>query len=60
MKEESESDRLQRLSDEEFARTGVFNANFKMDITITENDMIKDLVNKTAGKNIKIDKPNNN
>ena len=57
---ESEAERLERLSNEEFARTGIFDTSFSIDIKITEEDMIKDLISKTEGKNIQIEKPNNN
>lgn len=56
MKEETEEERLQRLSDEEFVRTGSSTFSFNLDIKITEKDMLRDLVNKTEGKNISINK----
>ena len=42
----------ERLEDEEFARTGSCSFKMDIDITITENDMLQDLVKKTEGKNI--------
>jgi len=50
----------QTWEDEEFVRTGSFTTSFTLNISITEEDMIRDLINKTEGKNIKIKKPNNN
>ena len=49
--------------DEEFLRTGSFSISFKVDLEITEEDMIRDLVGKTEGKMIEPDLPkehNNN
>lgn len=60
MKEETEEERLQRLSNEEFARTGSCTFNLSIEINITEEDMLQDLVKRTEGKIIKVDKPNLN
>jgi hypothetical protein len=38
--EESEEERLERLENEEFARTGSFSTSFKINIQITEGDVI--------------------
>lgn len=46
--------------DEEFARTGSFTETFGITITITEQDLLQDLVSRTEGKNISPDKPNLN
>jgi hypothetical protein len=58
--EESDEQRLERFENEEFARTGVFNANFKIEIRITERDLIKKLVDDTEGKMINPDEPSKN
>lgn len=43
--------------DAEFKRTGVFKVDLDCSITITYEDMLKDLVNKTEGKKIDIKPP---
>jgi hypothetical protein len=43
----------QELEDEEFARTGSFTIKMDIDIEITEEDMLRHLVNETEGKMIK-------
>lgn len=43
-KEESDEQRLQRLEDEEFARTGVFSTSFKINVQITEGDVINQFI----------------
>lgn len=48
------------LSDNEFRRTGMFSSTVKLNITITENDMLQDLIKKTEGKNITPEEPNTN
>ena len=50
--EESEEQKLQRLSDEEFARTGIFRTKIDLEIKITQQDMEQDLVKRTEGKKI--------
>lgn len=52
MNEESEEQKLQRLSDEEFARTGIFRQKLDLEITITQREMERDLVKRTEGKKI--------
>lgn len=47
--EESEEQKLQRLSDEEFARTGIFRTKLDLEIKITQQDMEQDLVKRTEG-----------
>jgi hypothetical protein len=48
-KDESE-ERLDRLENEEFERTGVFSTSFKINIKITEEDMVKQLVKDSEGQ----------
>jgi hypothetical protein len=58
--EESEDQKQERLSDEEFARTGVASFKINIDIEITEEDLLRDLVKKTEGSNIKVEKSEEN
>lgn len=48
------------LETEEFVRTGSVTMSFDFNIEITERDLLEDLIKKTEGKNIDIDKPNDN
>jgi hypothetical protein len=50
----------ERLEDEEFERTGIYTSTLDFDITITEEDLIKDLIKRTEGKKIIPDEPNQN
>ena len=50
----------EETEDEEFARTGIFKFKMKIDIKITEQDLLKDLVKETEGKNVSVEKPNQN
>lgn len=43
----------ERTEDDEFKRTGVFRAKIEINVTVTEEDLLKDLVKKTVGKNLK-------
>jgi hypothetical protein len=42
----------EETEDEHFARRGSFSSSFKVKIKVTEEDLLKDLVKKTEGKNI--------
>jgi hypothetical protein len=50
----------ERLSDEEFVRTGSCTYNFNIDFEITQEDMLRELVERTEGNNIKIEKSEEN
>ena len=45
---------------EEFARTGAITYTLNIDIEITEEDLLRDLVKRTEGNNIKIEKSEDN
>lgn len=59
-----EYDRLnmeeERLSDEEFIRTGSCSFKLGISLKVTEDDLIRQLVKDVEGKTIKVDKPNLN
>jgi len=50
----------EETDDERFARTGVFSTSLNIAIKITEEDMLRDLIKKTEGKNIKANEPDKN
>lgn len=50
----------EELSDNEFIRTGSVSFDLDIDIVITEYDLLKDLVNRTEGINIKLGPQNLN
>lgn len=51
---------IEKLGDEEFVRTGIFSWSETYEITLTYNDLLKDLVKKTKGKMIDPQEPNAN
>ena len=51
---------IEETDDERFARTGVFCTSFNIEVTVTEEDMLRDLIKKTEGKNLKPDEPGKN
>lgn len=57
-KEESEEERLERLENEEFARTGTFSTSFKINIQITESDVIDQFLK--DNKDLQPKDPNHN
>jgi hypothetical protein len=57
-KEESEEERLERLENEEFERTGSFSTSFKINIQITERDVIDQFLK--DNKDLEPKNPNDN
>jgi len=50
----------EKLEDEELKRTGIYRTSVDIDITITDGDLVKDLIKRTERKTIIPDEPNQN